>query len=376
MKDERKYLNTKLTFLAAVSTPGFAFCFQNQLRIGWFEQISNSIVKKNTKTGLILFQLHFPQMSPQANNSFETPCFDIEVHSAHGTKEKSTLVEVTDIGTSVINGASSPVAFTANALVILAILRTRSLRTPSNTLLCCLAVTDLSVGLILQPATIAVRTSVVAHSLCSIRITVSITEYFLTCVSFTSLSAIGIDRYLALFYPLRYESLVTTNRCIVVAIAMWLTWMVFISFRLVGLQKVFWPLLGVTWGAALLISTVVYVKIFFLIRHHRRQIRCHQPGLSSSQSTTSDNEVTLRRRSRQSKDAITMGYVIGFLFICYIPVGIILMCIYSFGETEELEAAEHWAEAFFYMSSAFNPVIYLLRSRELREAAAGLVKCC
>ena len=52
----------------------------------------------------------------------------------------------------VINALSSPVAIVSNTLVVTAIWRNSSLRTPSYILLAGLAITDFFTGLITQPA--------------------------------------------------------------------------------------------------------------------------------------------------------------------------------------------------------------------------------
>ncbi|XP_068734826.1 uncharacterized protein [Montipora capricornis] len=54
--------------------------------------------------------------------------------------------------TSILNGISSITAITGNAVVILVVWKTRELHTPSNVLLSCLALSDLTVGLIAQPS--------------------------------------------------------------------------------------------------------------------------------------------------------------------------------------------------------------------------------
>ena len=311
-------------------------------------------------------------------------CFDTEMDDSSIHKYEESLTFATRLGTSVINGVSSPVAFAANALVVVAIIKKPSLHTPSNILLCSLAVTDLLVGLILQPATIIVHNNDAARSSCSTRITVSFIEYFLTCVSFTSLSAISVDRYIVLFYPLRYNSIITLKRYLIITFTIWSLWILLVSFRLFGLSRVFWELLKITWGLGLLITFVVYIRIFLLVRHHRRQIARQQPQLSqfhvdlsedtsrSSQNTFAKSEAALNCK-KQTKAAITMAYVVALFLIFYIPVGVCLIYVKSVGESEETKAAEMWAEAIFYFSSALNPMIFLWRKEEIRKAVKKLL---
>ena len=60
-------------------------------------------------------------------------------------------MQSTYVATSIVNRLCSVLAVTCNLVVILAIVRNSSLHTPSYVLLCNLAVSDLAVGLVVQP---------------------------------------------------------------------------------------------------------------------------------------------------------------------------------------------------------------------------------
>ena len=72
-------------------------------------------------------------------------------------RNQSSAYYVVTLSTSVIIAFLSPVAVAGNSLVLAAIWRDQSLRTPSYILLFGLALTDLCTGLISQPSHIAVR---------------------------------------------------------------------------------------------------------------------------------------------------------------------------------------------------------------------------
>ena len=71
--------------------------------------------------------------------------------------DKVTRRYVTNLLTGVLNAVLLPCAIVANSLVILVIIRKVSLRSPLNLLLGCLAVSDLLVGLFVQPSYVAFR---------------------------------------------------------------------------------------------------------------------------------------------------------------------------------------------------------------------------
>ena len=61
------------------------------------------------------------------------------------------ITEKYDTFTSIIAAVLTPVAVVGNALVLTAILRNTSLRTPTNILLATMAFTDFGAGIITQP---------------------------------------------------------------------------------------------------------------------------------------------------------------------------------------------------------------------------------
>ena len=73
------------------------------------------------------------------------------------TRNQSSAYYAVTLSTSVVSAILSPFAVAGNVLVLAAIWRNQSLRTPSYILLCGLALTDLCTGLLTQPSYIAVR---------------------------------------------------------------------------------------------------------------------------------------------------------------------------------------------------------------------------
>ena len=126
---------------------------------------------------------------------------------------------------SVINIFLSTRAFLGNTLILVA-LRKETLIHPSSKLLYSnLAITDLCVGIIVEPLEVAHLISVVNKRL-DICYYASLTGYFaavtLCSVSLITLTAISVDRLLALLLGLRYRQVVTLKRTRLVAIGGWI----------------------------------------------------------------------------------------------------------------------------------------------------------
>ena len=115
----------------------------------------------------------------------------------------------------VVNSLGAVLAVIANGLVIVAIFKTTSIRTPSNILICCLALTDLLSGLISQLAFVmdkVARLKDNADFFCVAALTTFVSGYILSGVSFLTLTAISTERLLALKLHLRYHQFVTIPR--------------------------------------------------------------------------------------------------------------------------------------------------------------------
>ena len=151
------------------------------------------------------------------NNVFNTsrgPAYDQEVDN----KENSTIPSTIVIVNCFLNFPLMLISIFGNSLVLAAVIKTPSLRSPSIILLCGLAVSDLVVGLIVQPLFIA-KVLKPFHFLGQLMKILSAT---LCGISFATMSAISLDRFLALRYHMTYNSLNTTLRAKFTLIAIWL----------------------------------------------------------------------------------------------------------------------------------------------------------
>ena len=116
---------------------------------------------------------------------------------------------------SVINTFLSITAFLGNTLILVALHKDTSIHPPSKLLYRNLAITDLCVGIIVEPLNVAHWTSVVNKrwDICYCTI---LTAYFagasLCAVSLIILTTISVDRLLALLLGLRYRQVVTLKR--------------------------------------------------------------------------------------------------------------------------------------------------------------------
>ena len=115
-------------------------------------------------------------------------------------------------------------AFLGNALIIIALQKVSSLYLPSKLLLGCLACTDLGVGFVSHTLRSGLYLSPEHSKSCYY---LSIIFYFtgiIFCgVSLLTMTAISVDRLLALLLGLRYRQVVTVRRVWALVVTLWLS---------------------------------------------------------------------------------------------------------------------------------------------------------
>ena len=254
-----------------------------------------------------------------------------------------------------LNAFLSFTALLGNAAILLTIWKTSSLHSAANILLTSLAVSDLAVGLLVQPLFIAAMQSGIPTIILVFNILVN----FFCCASFLTITAITIDRLLALQLHLRYHAVVTTFRVAGVVIFIWifsgvstLLWFFASRINIVSFVLVISLLAG---------NSVVYFKTYIIARRHQRQIQ-HQHQRQAS------NE-NIVRVTRFKKTAFNTFLVYILLLCCYMPCSFVTLydgislTVYSTTVT------------LVFLNSSLNPLLNCWRDREIRTAVKQLF-CC
>ena len=125
---------------------------------------------------------------------------------------------------ALVNVILSLTAILGNFLILVALRKESSLHPPSKLLYRCLAVTDLLVGLVSQPLHAIHWISIATEhwNLCRYtRDATYVTIYAFCGVSLGTMTAITIDRLLALLLGLRYKQTVTLKRTSIILAAVW-----------------------------------------------------------------------------------------------------------------------------------------------------------
>ena len=116
--------------------------------------------------------------------------------------------------------------FLGNSLILVALHKESALHAPSKLLYRCLATTDLLVGIFSQSIMATYYMSLVHEhwSLCRYaRDAANVIGYTLCGVSLSTMTAISVDRLLALLLGLRYKQIVTLKRTYLIVATFWVT---------------------------------------------------------------------------------------------------------------------------------------------------------
>ena len=228
---------------------------------------------------------------------------------------------------STIHILLSLTATLGNSLILVALSKESSLHPPSKVLYRCLATTDLLVGLVVHPLAVIHFMSYIHEDWGRCRWThsvVFISGYALCSVSLLTMTAISVDRLLALLLGLRYRQIVTVKRIHVISVTFWIASGIFSLCQSLNDHITFWSSFVVA-VSCLMISFASYTKIFRALRLHHNQIQDHD-----QQHPSQTNALNMLNIARYRKAVYNALWVQLPLFVCYLPYCILVILITFF----------------------------------------------
>ena len=257
-----------------------------------------------------------------------------------------------------------------NALILIALHKVSSIHPPTKLLFRCLAVTDLCVGLLVHPLFATVQlsriTGVNKNSLLYIDEVSRVTNWILCAVSVLTLTAISVDRLLALLLGLRYRHAVTLRRVRVTIFCF-----LFIGASVGSIREwrtdVTLVLAFVFLTLSLVTSIFCYTRIQLKLRH--RQVQ-HQNRFPLSQTTGGGIPLNI---ARYKKSVSSILWVQLALLACYGP-WVFVAFIFVLGKGNDLQVAWIITTTLVHLNSTLNPILYCWKIREVRQAVKATIK--
>ena len=277
-------------------------------------------------------------------------------YSSNSSANHKIGFETVVIANCILNAPLMLLSIIGNALVLVAILKTPSLRSPSVIFLCNLAVSDLLVGLVVQPVYMVEQ---MVKTVPKLQEAVGAMGLVGCGVSLSTITAITVDRFLALHYHLQYPNLMTTSRAIYTIVTIWCIITLF-SFSVLWSPRIYYFLGAFCITICLLVCLVCFIKIYRIVRRHQVQIHVQQQAVENSTGT---NKQQIRQSTKSAKNIFIYFLV---MILCYTP----LFCVYIISAINNLNSMVLWTfpVTVAFMNSSINPFLYCWRIPELRTA--------
>ena len=206
------------------------------------------------------------------------------------------------IANCVFNAFFSFTAITLNIVTIIALRKPLTIPRALKIFLLSLAVSDLGVGLLVQPLYITRLVMMIKENTQTRYFDITLNSFyatgtFLSYATFFGVVALTADRFLALHLHLRYQELVTHKRVVAVVISIWIISailvLLFIWTRLSNVSGI----ISVTVQSICYLTTALfYFKIYLAVRHHSNQIHVLQAQLAQNNGGNMANAVREREK--------------------------------------------------------------------------------
>ena len=283
-------------------------------------------------------------------------------YSSNAEANPKSGFETVVLANCILNAPLMLLSIIGNALLLVAIMRTPSIRSPSVIFLCSLAVSDLLVGLVVQPVYIVEQ---MVKTVPKLQEAVRGMGFAGCGVSLSTMTAITVDRFLALHYHLQYPNLMTTSRAIYTIITIWCIITLF-SFSILWSLSVYYFFATFCITICLLVCLVCFIKIYRIARRHQLQIHVQQQVVENSTDT---HKQQIRQSTKSAKNIFIYFLT---MILCYSPFSIVV--IISGFTSLDLQVIRTFPVTVAFMNSSINPFLYCWRMTELRTAVFKTAK--
>ena len=256
-----------------------------------------------------------------------------------------------------------------NTLILIALSKESCLHPPSKILLRSLALSDLFVGIFLEPLLVMALTTVEYGSFFPCYYSIIVFVFIgipLFFVSLFTLTAVSVDRLLALLLGIRYRQVVTFKRVLLFVICFWTLSVVLPFGRF--LNPNFLPYYGsIAVTLCLVISTCCHSRIYQKLLRHQAQIQEHvHQGQQNGHAP-----LNIARYRKTVSSALWVQFTV---LACYLPTGILLALMAVKGATLSLLIVWTFTTTLTLLNSSLNPILYCWKMREVRRAVIDTIK--
>lgn len=290
--------------------------------------------------------------------------FTILNHIDGDSRHLSTFSYAAVFSTVIFNSVVCPFTILLNILSIVVTTTKPRLKTKSNCQLACLAVTDVLVGLTVQPCYIAstilfLQGNTASSEFCWILAATETLGRILCRASIMHLVLLSLERYMAIIHPYVHHTEVTRSRIVALSVTVWI-----VNFVL-HVPIFFHPGLALPIVNSLIL---VYVAVVIFCQVSVcREIRRHEKLIAAQQVSEEAKE---RFLNDQKATKLTTAIVVAAV-ISYVPMFAFRAFLLKFGKHIFLNVAytcQLFIVTLVMFNSFVNSVIYAVRVRAFRVA--------
>ena len=181
-----------------------------------------------------------------------------------------------------------------------------------------------------------------------------------------TMTAISVDRLLAMLLGLRYKEIVTLRRTYIILAIVWVGCLVAGLFSYLNYRIGLWYRI-ITIPSGLVISVASYTKIFRALRHHQAQIQHHV-----QQQPNQPNALNTARYRKAVYNAIWVQLA---LVVCYVPQFTVKIVIFlSTKRFSNFFLIYGMATVLIFFNSTLNPFLYCWKISEVRRAVKQTIR--
>ena len=280
---------------------------------------------------------------------------------------ESRRYEVNRISNIVFLGVLIIPTVLLNAVAVITIWKTAQLRTkPCYFVILFQSSVDLGVGCIALPIFfVALLVPFTNIHICTPVIVSNTVTMFPIGLSMLTLSALTVERYIAVVHPYSYRILVTKRRIGIFVlgggsiqfsgvVACILSEYLFIKYAAMGFFAIF-----------LIFTSFAYIRMYLVMRRlSRSEVRPNEVGGEENKKR--------RRALREVKHAVSSFIVV--ISFCVLLVPFTLFPVFIRMGTMNFNAYLMWSGTLIFLNSTVNSVIYFWRVTALRQEAIKILK--
>ena len=270
----------------------------------------------------------------------------------------------------VFNAYLSYTATMLNIVAIYAIRKTLSLPKNFKTLLLSLAVSDLGVGLLVQPMYIANIMDSQQNNATNDTDNVIYLAFLIPTNLFIFASLFGVtalcaDRFLAIYLHLRYQELVTCKRLTAVVVSIWVISAMISLIRLYIPEDIMYVSFVIIEAACIITATSLGLKLYLTLRRHINQIQVTQVAQNDQGESV----------QRKRKSAMASLYVYLVFIVCYLPNICRLFITAAIPEPRiDVKHLKFYTLTLLFLNSTLNPLIYCWKMKRIQHTIVGTLR--